>query len=109
MARRGALCLLSLLAHASARLSYPASSGLSYPEGYPPGGSCNNDGPGDRICIAAPVSSNAVLQREPEQAAVTGSVPAGYGSDMTVRVTLTDDANPGGFQVISHIQTQSMS
>jgi hypothetical protein len=37
-----------------------------------------------------------VLQREPEHAAVTGSVPEGYGSDMMVRVTLTDAS--AGFQ-----------
>jgi hypothetical protein len=69
---------------------------LSYPGPYPPGGSCNLNGP-KQICIGAPVSDNAVLQRAPAKSAVYGSVPEGYGEAMTVTVTLTDDDQPGNF------------
>jgi len=69
-----------------------AGRAAAYPGPYPPGGSCNVNGP-QQLCIAAPFSSNAVLQREPASAAITGSVPQGWGADddMSVTVTLTDD------------------
>ena len=68
-----------------------AARASAYPGPYPPGGSCNVNGP-QQLCIAAPFSSNAVLQREPASAAITGSVPQGWGSDdMSVTVTLADD------------------
>jgi hypothetical protein len=58
---------------------------------YPPGGSCNTLGQ-PVLCIGAPISSNAVLQREPAKAAITGSVPPGWGAArMTVTVTLVDE------------------
>lgn len=56
----------------------------AYPS-YPPGGSCS----ASQLCIAAPVSDNAVLQRAPAQAAITGSVPKSYGSQpMTIELVL---------------------
>ncbi len=58
---------------------------------YPPGGSCS----ATRLCIGAPAGSNAVLQRAPASAAITGSVPAGFGmAPMTVSVTLKDEMGP---------------
>ena len=63
----------------------------AYPGPYPPGGSCNTLGQ-PVLCIGAPTSSNAVLQREPASAAITGSVPKGWGTPpMTVTVVLTDE------------------
>ena len=71
----------------------------AYPGPYPPGGSCNLNGP-QQICLAAPFSSNAVLQRAPAKAAITGSVPKGYGPDsMTVTVALVDEERQGRFSV----------
>ena len=53
------------------------------------------NGPASRLCIAAPISSNAVLQRAPAAAAVTGSVPPGYGdAPMTIEVVLRDENGP---------------
>ena len=67
-------------------------SRLQYPGPYPPGGSCNSNGPEtNTICIAAPFGSNAVLQRAPAHAAITGSVPAGYGKAMIVTVTIVQE------------------
>jgi sialate O-acetylesterase len=80
-------------------IDYPFGSGpgLDYPGPYPAGGSCNFHGP-KTICIGAPVSDNAVLQRAPAKSAVTGSVPEGYGEGpMTVTVTLVDAEDAGGF------------
>ena len=73
-----------------------AAVALAYPGPYPPGGSCNvNGGSTTELCIAAPFSSNAVLQRAPAQAAITGSVPFGYGgpsgAEMHVSVRLLDE------------------
>ena len=64
----------------------------AYPGPYPPGGSCNFNGP-QQICLAAPSSSNVVLQREPAAAAITGSVPERYGKpgQMVVTVSLIDE------------------
>lgn len=67
----------------------------AYPGPYPPGGSCNVNGP-QTICLAAPFGSNAVLQRAPASAAITGSVPLGYGaSSMGVTVALVDEDGAG--------------
>ena len=72
-----------------------ASAG-AYPGPYPPGGSCNVNGPA-QICIGAPIGSNAVLQRSPAKAAITGSVPAGYGAEpMTVTLQLREEID--GYQ-----------
>lgn len=60
---------------------------------YPPGGSCNVNGPANSLCIGAPVSDSAVLQRD-AKTGVTGSVPVGYGeAPMTITVTLTEEAH----------------
>lgn len=68
----------------------------AYPGPYPPGGSCNFNGP-QQICLAAPFSSNVVLQREPAAAAITGSVPERYGKpgQMVVTVSLIDETKAG--------------
>ena len=68
----------------------------AYPGPYPPGGSCNVNGPSTLLCIGAPISDNAVLQREPARAAITGSMPAGYGTPpMVVTVTIADEDGHG--------------
>eukprot|EP01051_Picozoa_sp_SAG22_P026587 SAG22_NODE_8464_length_654_cov_0.655856_1_plen_129_part_10 len=66
-----------------------AAAAAAYPGPYPAGGSCNvNGGSATELCIAAPFSSNAVLQRAPAQAAITGSVPEGYGAPGAMRVSV---------------------
>lgn len=89
MAAPAARCALLALAASLGPLAVAA-----YPGPYPPGGSCNvNGGSATQLCIAAPFSSNAVLQRAPAQAAITGSVPVGYGvpGAMHVSVRLLDE------------------
>jgi hypothetical protein len=83
--------MLWVLASMLLLLQQPSCS--TYPS-YPPGGSCNVNGPASTLCLAAPFSDNAVLQREPAMAAITGSVPDGYGDGghMAVTVTLTDES-----------------
>jgi hypothetical protein len=67
----------------------------AYPGPYPPGGSCNTLGQ-PVLCIGAPTASNAVLQRGPGRAAITGSVPPGWGTPpMTVTIVLTDEEGKG--------------
>ena len=87
MVPRLRVVLLLLLARAARRAgAYPA---------YPPGGSCNVNGP-QTLCIGAPFSSNAVLQRAPAAAAITGSVPLGYGvPPMRVTVALRQEDGSG--------------
>ena len=71
------------------------TAAVAYPGPYPPGGSCNINGP-QTLCLAAPFSDNAVLQREPAQSAITGSVPAGWGTPpMAVTVSLVDEEGSG--------------
>ena len=79
----------------------------AYPGPYPPGGSCNVNGP-QQICLAAPFSSNVVLQRAPAAAAITGSVPAGYGKSgqMVVTVSLIDETNSNQSAVVNtHVRS----
>jgi hypothetical protein len=72
-----------------------SSGAMAYPGPYPPGGSCNINGR-PTLCLAAPFSDNAVLQREPSQAAITGSVPVGWGiPPMAITVSLTDEEGAG--------------
>ena len=61
------------------------SSATAYPS-YPPGGSCS----ATSLCIAAPVGSNAVLQRAPAKAAITGSVPLGYHGTVSLELREED-------------------
>ena len=74
----------------------------AYPGPYPPGGSCNVNGP-TQICLAAPFSSNVVLQRAPAAAAITGSVPVGYGASgqMVVTVSLIDETSANQSAVVN--------
>ena len=77
---------------------------VAYPGPYPPGGSCNVGGKAG-LCIAAPASSNAVLQRAPARAAVYGSVSDGYGAaggmEISVALTKHGDADDVGIATVT--------